>query len=252
MKTEPTYPDFFARFYDTIYQQVRNDADHAYYLEKIEAAMGPILEVGTGTGRFFMDAIQRGADIYGIDFSPAMIEVLKHKLSRKHHHRVKVQDIRTMNPDMKFKLIIAPFRVFMHLISIEDQLKALNRVYQFLDDGGSFIFDLFIPDLKLLQQGLDNMMDYNSEYEPGMKLKRYVSMKADPVHQISKISFRLEWQEGGTIQSKTWNTELRFFFKYELELLLRSSLFADFNIYGDFNENPIMESSKEYIIVCRK
>jgi ubiquinone/menaquinone biosynthesis C-methylase UbiE len=252
MKTVPTYPDFFARFYDTIYQHVRDDTDHAYYMDKIAAARGPVLEVGTGTGRFFMDALQKGADIYGIDFSPAMIKVLKSKLPQEHHHRVTVQDIRTMDPDKSFKLIIAPFRVFMHLISIKDQMKALDQVYQYLDDGGYFVFDLFVPNLKLLHEGLDNLLDFDGEYEPGKFLKRFVSMNADPVQQISKIAFRLEWQEGAAIKTETWNTELRFFFRYELELLLRASKFENFYIYGDFNENPLSERSKEFISICRK
>jgi len=57
------YPDVFARFYDVIYDQIRSETDHDYFLKKILAAKGPVLEVGVGTGRFFIEALSKGADI---------------------------------------------------------------------------------------------------------------------------------------------------------------------------------------------
>lgn len=51
MKEFP-YPDFFARFYDTIYQNLRFGKDHQFYLSQIKKTTGPVLEVGVGTGRF--------------------------------------------------------------------------------------------------------------------------------------------------------------------------------------------------------
>ena len=115
MDTE--YPDFFARFYDTIYDHIRDATDHQYFVNKILEAKGPVLEIGVGTGRFFMDALNRGADIYGIDISPTMLDILKNKLPDKEHYRIQVQDICSFKLDQKFDLIIAPFRVFMHLIT---------------------------------------------------------------------------------------------------------------------------------------
>ncbi|MBN3036255.1 MAG: class I SAM-dependent methyltransferase [Bacteroidales bacterium] len=48
---------------------------------------GPVLETGTGTGRFFPDALGKGADIHGIDISPAMLDILKRRLPETEHHR---------------------------------------------------------------------------------------------------------------------------------------------------------------------
>lgn len=88
MRNKSEYPAFFARFYDTFYRHLRDAHDYRFYMNRILSAKGPVLEVGAGTGRFFKDALEKGADIYGIDISPAMIDVLKTKLPEKHHHRV--------------------------------------------------------------------------------------------------------------------------------------------------------------------
>jgi len=160
---ENLYPESFARFYDVIYSSIRDGADNSYYAEKIAAAKGPILEVGAGTGRLYIPAVKSGADIYAIDNSPAMLQILKQKIDKSYHSRIFTQDIRTVDLDMKFDLVIAPFRVFGHLISREDQLSALNNIFKLLNPGGRFIFDLFVPDLDILRNGFNNHVDFEGE-----------------------------------------------------------------------------------------
>jgi len=247
-----TYPDFFARFYDVIYNHLRNEADHDYFMNKILEAKGPVLEVGVGTGRFFIEALSKGADIYGIDFSPEMIAILKKKLPENEHYRVDVLDICDMQSKRTFNLIVAPFRVFMHLLSIEKQLMALNNMHNHLRPEGKFIFDLFVPNLKMLAEGIENMNDFTGEYEPGKKLQRFTTMHADPVNQISHVTFKFVWQEEGKELNRSWSTSLRFFFMYELEHLLFRSEFKEYKIFGDFAENNPTRESKEFVIICTR
>jgi hypothetical protein len=54
------YPDFVARFYDVVYAQVRDGVDNEFYLERMSAAGGPVLEIGVGAGRLFAEARRRG------------------------------------------------------------------------------------------------------------------------------------------------------------------------------------------------
>lgn len=252
MSQDAEYPDFFARFYDVIYQHVRSDADSEYFLKKIIETKGPVLEVGAGTGRFFIEALEKGADIYGIDISLSMIEILKKKLPTNEHHRVAVQNLCTLDLQKSFDLIIAPFRVFMHLTTVDEQFKALDAVYDHLNPGGTFIFDLFVPNLKMLVEGLNNVKDFDGEYEPGKKLMRYSSMHADTINQISYVTFKFVWDENGQEMSNEWNTELRYFFRFELEHLINQSNLKLEAIFGDFAENDLNKNSKEFIVVCKK
>jgi len=246
------YPEYFARFYDLIYHKVRDGVDNNFYLEKIKNSGGKILEVGTGTGRLMIEALENGADIYGIDISPAMLDILKAKLTSDRASRVSLQNIIDFKSDITYDLIIAPFRVFMHLINKEDQLKALNNVYKNLNPGGKFVFDLFVPDLKPLISGLENVVDFEGEYETGKRVKRIVSTKPDLINQIINITFRLEWNDDKSDYMKEWKTPLRFFFRYELEHLIERSEFKNYNISGDFMGNELNSDSKEFIIICQK
>ena len=244
------YPEFFARFYDLIYSKVETGIDESLYFKRISGTKGKILEAGVGTGRLFVKALNEGADIYGVDISPAMIDVLRKKLDGKDHGRVIVKDITDMNLDVKFDLIISPFRVFAHLLTVEDQLKALNCIYNHLNPGGIFIFDVFVPDLKILTEGTEATINFEDESE--IKHIKIASVSSDLINQVSNINMRVEWREKKEIKSSEWNIKLRYFFRYELENLIGRSPLKLVDIYGDSEGKPLTNDSKNFIVVCKK
>ncbi len=246
------YPDFVARFYDVIYKQVRSGVDTEYFLNEIMSARGRVLEIGVGTGRFFIEALTRGADIYGIDISRSMTDVLKGKLDPENHHRISVGDAVNLKLEHKFDLIIAPFRVFSHILEIKDQIAFLNNVYYHLNKGGRFIFDLFVPDPKILANGMENITDFEGEYEPGEKVSRTVTSKANIVNQLLDVTMVFEWDERGRKIRKEWKLKMRFFFRYELEHLINASKLTLDKILGDYQGNLLNNDSKEFVIICRK
>jgi SAM-dependent methyltransferase len=247
------YPRFIARFYDVIYQEIRDTTDSQFFLKEIENTGGKILEVGVGTGRLFTEALNRQADIYGIDISSAMIEVLKDKINRQHYFRVEEDNVVTFKHNQNYDLIIAPFRVFMHLLTKDEQIKALNNTYNHLNKGGKLIFDAFVPDMKILQQGIDNQMDFEGEYMPGRKVRRYVTTKPDIINQQINVTFRLKWDEDDGFKQERWEVPLHYYFRYELEHLMERSEFNhNYKIFGDFQKNDLSSNSKDFLIECYK
>lgn len=252
MGTFIEYPENLSRFYDIIYHYHRDGVDNAFYLKEIKSSKGRVLEAGVGTGRLFMEALSQGADMWGLDISSTMIEVLLEKLDTKHHHRISRQNIITFKYDHKFDLIIAPFRVFMHLLDKDDQMKALDNAYSHLNNGGKFIFDAFIPDLNQLLNGVNNWNDFTGEYKKGKELRRFVTTKPDLINQVINVSFHLEWDTAEGKKIEDWDAPLRYFFRYELEHLLERSPFEEYTIKGDFEGHPLNQESKEFVILCFK
>ena len=252
MKTFTTYPEALARFYDVIYQHHRDGVDNAFFLDRMKAVKGPVLEVGVGTGRFFMDALRQGTDIYGLDVNQSMLDILLSKLDRKEHYRISRQHIADYSFDHTFDLIIAPFRVIMHVLEKEEQIMALNNAWAHLAPGGEFIFDTFVPDLGLIRDGLDEVLDFEGEHKPGHALKRIVSSKPDYINQLLDIRFHLEWEEGGETNTFNWDFSMRFFFRYELEHFIERSKFNQYELLGDYQGNPLGPESREFIAVCKK
>jgi SAM-dependent methyltransferase len=246
------YPKNFARFYDLIYHQIRDSVDKEFFLQEMKQAKGKVLEMGVGTGRFFMEALNQGVDIYGLDISESMITVLQNKLKKEDQKRINIQNMVNFDYDQRFDLIVAPFRVFMHLIDKAEQITALNNAYHHLNSNGKFIFDTFVPDLQQLINGLNNHVDFEGEHEPGKKIKRIVSTKPDLINQLINITFRLEWDENDGLKQEEWKFPLRFFFRYELEHLIERSDFRNYKILGDYHGNELNAHSKEFIVICQK
>jgi SAM-dependent methyltransferase len=251
--TEPVdYPDFLVRFYDVIYKQIRSHVDETYFLSQIARFEGKVLEIGVGTGRLFSQALRNGADIYGLDVNSKMIEKAKEKVAPEHHRRLYVQDAVTMQLPHRFALILAPFRVFSHVIDVEDQIRCLNRIYEHLEPGGRFIFDLYVPDLSIMLHGIQDHVDFDGEYEKGKRLVRIVSSNSDIISQTSNIRMKFKWDEDGRTREAEWNFLMRFFFRYELEHLVRLSRLELETIYGDYQGNPVNRDSKDFVLICRR
>lgn len=67
------YFDAWSGIYDA---EVADDGgeDVAFYRELALDADGPVLEIGCGTGRIYLELLAAGVDAYGVDISAAMLE----------------------------------------------------------------------------------------------------------------------------------------------------------------------------------
>ena len=250
--SEP-YPDFVARFYDAVYAQVRDGVDNDYYLQVMTSAEGPVLEIGVGTGRLFAEALRRGVDVHGIDLSPAMIQRCREKLPAAARDRVGTGDGVRLRTKRRFSLIVAPFRVLSHVHAPADQIRLLDAVHEALRPGGLFVFDLYVPSLKLLLEGLPGTCDFDGEHAPGRRLRRFVSSDpADLARQTNHVRMSFLWDEDDGEHRGDWQFEMRFFFRFEIEHLVARSRLELAALHGDFAGGPLAADSREYVVVCRR
>jgi len=247
---EQLYPEMVARFYDVVYAQVRDGVDKDYYLRQIAQCTGPVLELGAGTGRLFCEARAGGADIYGIDISPAMVAKLQGKLNDEERRRVWVADALQLRLERRFELILAPFRMLSHLQRVAEQLRLLDVVYEHLAPGGRFIFDVYVPALRLLLDGMDGLVDFDGEYAPGLRLRRVLRARSDLVSQTTEVTMSFFWDEDGKEQRGDYRFAMRFFFRYEIEHLIARSRLTLRSIHGDFAGGPLGPDSREFVVVC--
>jgi hypothetical protein len=106
--------------------------------------------------------------------------------------------------------------------------------------------------LNQIIKGLDNVTDFEGEYEPGKLLIRRVSTQPDLIDQLIDVEFHLEWEDVNGIMHEQWSLPLRFFFRYELEHLIERSKFTSYQMFGDYFGNELRKDSKEFITICTK
>ena len=123
------------------------DHDIAFYVLACEGALGPIIELGAGSGRIAVELARHGHRVIALDAAPAMLAQAERRAKR---HDVSITtvvgDLREPPGDLpRSDCVIAPFRTFMHLAGDAERVRALRAAASLLAPGGRFIFDVFEP-----------------------------------------------------------------------------------------------------------
>ena len=121
-------------------------ADLDLWRELAEAAGGPVLDLGCGTGRVALDLAERGHDVTGVDSEPALVRTLSAR-ARERGLRVhaEVADARALALGMRFALAIAPMQVVQLLGGPDGRASMLAAVRLHLRAGALLAVALADP-----------------------------------------------------------------------------------------------------------
>jgi ubiquinone/menaquinone biosynthesis C-methylase UbiE len=250
--------DAWADVYDSVYSYVRDDIP--FYVAEALAAGGPVLELGCGTGRVTIPIAAAGVDITGVDSSPAMLAVARRKVPASPQGAMPQfveGDMRALNLDgQQFRLVIIPFRGFLALMTVEDQVSTLSGISSLLAPGGRLVFDVFVPDLDMLVQEGDTPYHLRDVVAPdtGRRLVLWHQSAYDNHAQI--IDARIiveELDETGTVERRYYRDfQLRYAHRWELHHLLTTSGYSIDELYGDFERTPFDDDSTDMIWVATR
>ncbi|MDZ7344663.1 MAG: methyltransferase domain-containing protein [candidate division KSB1 bacterium] len=242
----------FAEFYDVIYAFRTQDVD--FYVTMARQGQGPILEAGCGTGRITLALAETAHEIHGLDASPMMLGILRDKLAGRPRLSLHLHegDMRTFVMEKKFAQIFVPFRAFLHLDTIEDQLTTLRNFHRHLLAEGRLIIDIFAPSYELMSR------DKRCTTLPAQRLPdgRIVTVSDHTTYTHREQRLDVERHidiisPDGTLRRHLEHFHLRYLFRYEMELLLRTAGFRLETVYGDFDRRPYDYYSGEMIFVAR-
>jgi SAM-dependent methyltransferase len=247
--------DLYARFYDLDLGGF--DAD-LLMVQQFSARCGsPVLELACGTGRVLLPLARQGYQVSGVDISPAMLEVARHKVAAEGlADRVTLVegDMRDFALDGRFNLAFVAVNSFMHLLTTDDQLAALACIRRHLNPGGLLLVDLFNPDLGSLldAQGQVLMDKTMTDPETGHRLVRFHTRTVDLGQQTQHVTYIVdEMDDDGQVRRTLFPFSMRYLFRYELELLLRHAGFTVEAVYGSYDLDGFSGDSDRMIAVAR-
>jgi SAM-dependent methyltransferase len=243
-----------AGYYDRAY--ARRKEDVTFYAKLAAKLGGPVLELGVGTGRVARAIALRGLELVGVDLVPEMLEKARENLARDPESGARVRlhegDLRSVRVDRTFPLVISPFNVLMHLYTRADFDAAMDTVKAHLAPGGTFAFDVLVPDPVALARDPDKWFRCGYVKPRGEAKQRYDErFEYDPVTQVQIISMAFTPMD----RPKEPNVQTlahRQFVPAELEALLHYNGFEVEARYGDFDGSQLDETSNSQIIVARR
>ena len=256
--------DAWASIYDSVYSYVRADIP-LYAREAVESG-GPVLELGVGTGRVAVPTARLGIDVVGIDSSEAMLAVARSKLGSLSPDAGSVEliaaDMRCLDlrdsrgRGRKFPLVTIPFRGFLALLTVEDQVAALLSIHRHLEPDGKLVFNVFVPDPNMALEASDVPRHLNDVTDPetGVSYVLYQQTAYDTHHQLVSVRMIIEEldRDGAVVRKLYRDYRLRYSHRWEMYHLLRSSGFEVEALYGDFDYTEFDEDSTEMIWVARR
>jgi SAM-dependent methyltransferase len=248
-----------ARYYDLENADFTEDLD--YWLDLAEEHGDPILELGCGTGRVLLNLARRGHAITGLDNSPDMLARLQAKLAAAsgQHLAAAPQIVAAGLEDFelaqRFRLAIMPFNTFMHLLTTEAQLAALDRIRRHLAPGGALALDMPNPGeaYAAQEQGLTLERTF---LDGDRTVQQFSSIALDRAAQLAHITWIYDSigpagaNAAGDLQRSIVPLTLRYTFPAEMSLLLDRAGLSLTHLYGDYDRSPFADGSPRMLVLA--
>jgi SAM-dependent methyltransferase len=250
-------PDF-GLLYDSVPLYQARTEDVRFYVEEATAAGGGVLEVGCGTGRVLLPMARAGCEVTGIDGSGAMLARCAENVATEPEAvRARVTlfeaDARDFYLEREFALVIAPFRVVQHLVTVDEQLSFLAAVRRHLAPGGRLVFDVFNPSFRALvgASGEEHEDTPPTALPDGRTFRRSVRVaRVRWIEQVSEIEIAYDVSPSPAVEARRFVQafDMRWYLRAELEHLLARGGFRLLDAFGDFARAPLADASPEMVI----
>jgi SAM-dependent methyltransferase len=233
------------------YDALKAQNDVAFYLAQAQAASGPVLEIGCGTGRVTIPLAAAGVDITGLDVSASMLEEAKRK-AESQGLRINwvAADGRNFDLGQRFALIIMPFNTLQFFRDTAALGQLFHCVKGHLGNNSRFVFDVFNPQVSFLAADPSARYERARYPDPHGGGEVVLEETREYIAERQIVRSTRYYHVGDKRDVSVSSLELRCFFPCELDLMLEYFGFRLEAKYGDFDESPLHSRSPKQICVC--
>lgn len=221
-----------ANYYDALFvdeESVNLWADFTCLHKK----KGNMLEIAAGSGAISEELIKRGIDLTISDLSMDMLQIAKEKLGER--VPMYTLDMRNFRLEQKFDNVICFNDSLNYLLEEEEILSCFHCVYEALNEGGVFLFDM---------HQLSRLEEFSEEYveEGEVKDAEYQwTIVSDDDYLCHHLTF---WNAAGEMSEEHIQ---RVYSSEMIRECLRKSGFT-YEVYTDFIKKEEEDGEKWYFV----
>jgi SAM-dependent methyltransferase len=248
-----TWNHRFARLYDWEHDRYAADVDvHVAFARRFG---GPVLELACGTGRLIAPLTQAGFSVTGVDSSAAMLERARERLERLGLQvNLEQQRLQGLQLGSRFRTIILGLDSFGLLLKREEQVAALAAAKEHATHDARLILDVANGNLRGASEPAEELLHDLTmpDLETGRPITKFVLRRPRPAEQLDELMFFYDEQdERGYLRRSMVELKLRWFTRFELELLLQTTGWQIEELYGNYELEPFGPSSDRLLVVAR-
>lgn len=248
----PLEYQYMPEYFDALNVSEQTNAKNAL-IEKLlnKQKVKTVLDMTCGTGSQVFYLAERGYEVVGSDFSPALIESARSKAKNMQGNINFIDgDVRQLKAG-KFDAVITIFNAIGHLDKIDFE-KALQNIHANLNSEGIYIFDIF----NLQAINSDNINDFAMDVK---KIVNGISIHNIQHSEIDKENGFLISHDHYTISKQNSEPEiytnsfsLQIYTAQELQIMLLRNGFKVIEQYDMDGKDFVAETSLNILTVAKK
>jgi SAM-dependent methyltransferase len=245
--------DRFARLYDWEHDQYLVDVDvHVGFARRFG---GPVLELACGSGRLLAPLARAGFAVTGVDSSAAMLDRARSRLAAHSLGATLIQQrLESLRVEGRFRTIIIGLDSFGLLLRRDDQLAALRAARAHVSHDGRLVLDVANGNLRGASEPPEELVHDLTMPDPetGRPITKFVLRRPRPSEQTDELMFFYDEQdERAFLRRSMVELKLRWFTRFELELLLQAAGWQVDEVYGNYHLDEFGPDSDRLIVVAR-
>lgn len=204
-----------------------------------------LLDLGCGPGLYTTLFKDKGYEVTGVDFNKASIE---YAVSEREDIRYIFSDYINEYPKGKYDVVIMIY-CDLGTHSDNDRDKLLKNIFQSMDEGGSFIFDVFTEEL------VKDKQEFKSwDYAPigGFWDKDEYLLLNQTFHYPENNVFTSQYNLLTNNEMKHFIVWDRYYSKEEITLILKNIGFREVTLHENILDDNNFTSNCEMFVVAEK
>ena len=210
-----------------------------------------VVEWMCGTGELACGLARRGFDVIGVDLMPEMLAVAESRSAGLHPEQRPVwvqDDIRDAALSRRDNdLAIIAAKSFGHMLTLDDQLDALQCVQRHLRPGGALAITLGVA-------GSESQPEQTGIYgpfrptPPGLALRKVVRSRYDAATRLLTVHDQVEVSQGERQRFFEYAFSLRLFTPDEIVRTLTRAGYVSVGMFGDYDLKRWRKDAPEWIV----
>lgn len=222
-------------------------------IEKLlkEQKVKTVLDMTCGAGSQVFYLTERGYEVIGSDFSPALLDIARNKAKQMNRNIIFIDgDMRELKAG-KFDAVITIFNAIGHLTKADFE-KALQNIHTNLNEDGIYIFDIF--NLEAITDDIIDSFDMDIEkIVNGVRIRNLQHSEIDKENGFLTSHDHLTiYKEEGEPEIHTNSFSLQIYPAEELQIILERNGFEVVGKYDMDGKDFVPEKSLSILTMARK